>query len=78
VHGTAPDIAGQGIANPTAIIQSAVMMLRYINEDRAADRIHGALFRQYAERKVLTRDVGGSAGTKEFAAELTRLIRGEA
>ena len=77
VHGTAPDIAGQGIANPTAIIQSAVMMLRYIGEDRAADRIHGALFRQYAERKVLTRDVGGTAGTKEFTAELSRLIRGD-
>ena len=76
VHGTAPDIAGKGIANPTAIIQSAVMMLRHLGEDEAANRIHGALFRQYAEGKVLTGDVGGSASTKEFTAELCRLVDG--
>jgi isocitrate dehydrogenase (NAD+) len=76
VHGTAPDIAGQGIANPTAIIQSSVMMLRHLGEESAADRIHGALFRQYAEAKVLTGDIGGSANTMTFTAELCRLIRG--
>jgi isocitrate dehydrogenase (NAD+) len=76
VHGTAPDIAGKGIANPTAIIQSAVMMLRHIGEQQAGDRIHGAVFRQYTEGKVLTGDVGGEANTREFTAELCRLIRG--
>jgi isocitrate dehydrogenase (NAD+) len=75
VHGTAPSIAGQGIANPTAIIQSAVMMLRHIGEERAADRIHGALFRQYAERKVLTRDIGGEATTWDFTLELCRKVQ---
>jgi isocitrate dehydrogenase (NAD+) len=76
VHGTAPDIAGQGIANPTAIIQSAVMMLRHLGEHAAGDRIHGALFRQYSEGKVLTGDVGGSASTRDFTLELCRLVRG--
>ena len=75
VHGTAPDIAGKGIANPTAIIQSAVMMLRHIGEDAAAERIHNALFRQYSEQKVLTGDIGGTATSKEFTAELCRLVR---
>ncbi len=75
VHGTAPDIAGKGIANPTAIIQSAVMMLRHMGEQAAGDRIHGALFRQYSEGKVLTRDIGGDADTKAFTAELIRLVR---
>jgi len=76
VHGTAPDIAGKGIANPTALIQSAVMMLRHMGEDKAGDRIHGALFRQYTEGKVLTADIGGDATTKQFTAELCRLVRG--
>lgn len=74
VHGTAPDIAGKGIANPTAIIQSAVMMLHHIGEPDAANKIHDALYQQYREGKVLTGDIGGSANTKEFTAELCRLI----
>jgi isocitrate dehydrogenase (NAD+) len=76
VHGTAPDIAGKGIANPTALVLSAVMMLRHIGEHAAADRIHGAVFRAYAERNVVTRDAGGSASTPAFAAELCRFIAG--
>jgi isocitrate dehydrogenase (NAD+) len=76
VHGTAPDIAGKGIANPTALIQSAIMMLHHLGEDEAATRVHGALFRQYTERKVLTGDVGGEANTKQFADELCRLVSG--
>ncbi len=67
VHGSAPDIAGQDKANPTALLQSAVLMLRHIDEPAAADRIHAALDTVYREGKTLTRDVGGSAGTQAFA-----------
>ncbi|MFP6685619.1 MAG: isocitrate/isopropylmalate dehydrogenase family protein [Polyangiaceae bacterium] len=74
VHGTAPDIAGRGIANPTAIIRSAVMMLEHLQETAAAQRIETALFRQYREGKVLTGDIGGSANTRDFTSELCRLI----
>ena len=66
VHGSAPDIAGHGKANPTALLQSAVLMLRHLNEDGLADRIHAALEAVYREGKTLTRDVGGQAGTQEF------------
>ena len=67
VHGSAPDIAGKDIANPTALLQSAVLMLRHIDEDAAADRIQAALEKTYAAKKTLTRDVGGMAGTQAFA-----------
>src|SRR5258706_10464330 len=67
VHGSAPDIAGKDIANPTALLQSAVLMLRHIGETAIADRVHAALERVYRERKHLTRDIGGTAGTTEFA-----------
>jgi isocitrate dehydrogenase (NAD+) len=67
VHGSAPDIAGKGIANPTAVMQSAVLMLRHIGEREAADRMHGALERVYRAKEKLTRDVGGQASTDGFA-----------
>ena len=67
VHGSAPDIAGKDIANPTALLQSAVLMLRHIDENQAADRVQAALEHVYTEKKTLTRDVGGTAGTKAFA-----------
>jgi isocitrate dehydrogenase (NAD+) len=67
VHGSAPDIAGQGIANPTAILMSGIMMLRHIDEDEAADRIQKAMLEVFAEGKVMTRDLGGTARTNEFA-----------
>src|SRR5687768_5903017 len=67
VHGSAPDIAGQGIANPTAILMSAILMLRHIEEFAAAERVEKAMLDVYAEGKVLTRDLGGSAKTNEFA-----------
>ena len=67
VHGSAPDIAGKDIANPTAILQSAILMLRHIGEVEAADRIYAALEKTYKEKKHLTRDVGGTTGTSEFA-----------
>ena len=67
VHGSAPDIAGQDKANPTALLQSAVLMLRHIDEVAAADKIQTAIETVYADGKTLTRDVGGSAGTSAFA-----------
>jgi isocitrate dehydrogenase (NAD+) len=66
VHGSAPDIAGKGVANPTAVILSAVLMLRYLNEKQAADRIENALQAVFARGEVRTRDLGGMASTAEF------------
>jgi isocitrate dehydrogenase (NAD+) len=66
VHGTAPDIAGKGFANPTALLMSSIMMLDHIGESPAARRIEAALERVYRDGKCVTRDLGGSAGTKEF------------
>jgi isocitrate dehydrogenase (NAD+) len=67
VHGSAPDIAGQGIANPTALLQSGILMLRYLNEREAAEKIENSLMKVFAEGKVRTRDIGGTANTSEFA-----------
>lgn len=67
VHGSAPDIAGKDLANPTALLQSAVLMLRHIGETEAADKVHAALEKTYKEKLHLTRDVGGMASTTEFA-----------
>jgi isocitrate/isopropylmalate dehydrogenase len=67
VHGSAPDIAGQGIANPTALLQSGILMLRHIGEREAAERIEKAMLKVFAEGKTRTRDIGGEAKTTEFA-----------
>ena len=66
VHGSAPDIAGKNIANPTALLQSAVLMLSHIDEADAANRVHRAIEKVYESKQSLTRDVGGTAGTTEF------------
>jgi isocitrate dehydrogenase (NAD+) len=66
VHGTAPDIAGKGMANPTALMQSAALMLAHLGERAAAQKLQGAVERVYREAEHLTRDVGGRAGTAEF------------
>ncbi len=66
VHGSAPDIAGKDLANPTAVVQSAVLMLRHLNEGAAADKIQAGLEKTYKEKKHLTRDVGGTSHTSEF------------
>lgn len=66
VHGSAPDIAGKDLANPTALLQSAVLMLHHIGEKATAERIQTGLEKVYTEGKVLTRDVGGSSGTNAF------------
>jgi isocitrate dehydrogenase (NAD+) len=67
VHGSAPDIAGKDIANPTALLQSAILMLHHIDETNAAERLQKALEQVYIEKKTLTRDVHGTAGTSAFA-----------
>src|SRR5437868_1782298 len=66
VHGSAPNIAGRGIANPTAMIQTAVLMLKHLGEREAAERIQRALEKVIAEGQFLTRDLGGNAMTMEF------------
>jgi isocitrate dehydrogenase (NAD+) len=74
VHGSAPTIAGRGIANPTALIQSAVLMLKHIGEIEAADKIQNSLERVLAEGNVLTRDLGGQATTIEFTETVIRSL----
>ena len=74
VHGSAPQIAGQNKANPTALIQSAVMMLRYIGEYDNAKRIEDALSEVFLRGEKITVDLGGSASTDEFADEICKYI----
>jgi isocitrate dehydrogenase (NAD+) len=74
VHGTAPDIAGKNVANPTALLMSSIMMLRHIGELQVAQRVEEALHKVYRERKCLTRDVGGTASTAEFTENLIRSL----
>jgi len=66
VHGTAPDIEGKGLANPTALLMSSILMLDYLGERSAARRIETALTKVYSEGKHTTYDVGGKSGTHEF------------
>lgn len=66
VHGSAPDIAGKGIANPTALLLSSVLMLIHLGEEQAATRLRSAIERVYADKRHLTRDLGGRASTAEF------------
>jgi isocitrate dehydrogenase (NAD+) len=70
VHGTAPDIAGKGVANPTAVILSAVLMLRYLGEKAAADLIENAVRTVFTRKEVRTRDLGGTATTAEFVSAI--------
>jgi isocitrate dehydrogenase (NAD+) len=74
VHGTAPDIAGQNLANPIALLLSALMMLEHIEEQEAASRIRGALTRVLERGDVRTRDLGGQATTTEFAQAICRAM----
>src|SRR2546423_1761277 len=67
VHGSAPDIAGQGIANPTALLQSAILMLRHLGEREPAEKIERAMLKVFEEGRVRTRDIGGESKTAEFA-----------
>ena len=74
VHGSAPDIAGKGIANPLATISAVAMMLDYLGEIDAAGKVDDAVARCLNERKVLTPDLGGSATTSQVADEVIRLL----
>jgi isocitrate dehydrogenase (NAD+) len=74
VHGSAPDIAGQGIANPMALIRSAILMLRHMAELEMAQRIGQALHKVIVEDKIRTRDLGGEANTEEFTDAVVRAI----
>jgi isocitrate dehydrogenase (NAD+) len=70
VHGSAPDIAGRGIANPTGLLLSACMLLDYVGQAGAAERIRAALDRVVRAGSVRTRDMGGDASTKQFAGAI--------
>ena len=74
VHGAAPSIAGRGIANPTALLLSAILMLKHLNERERASRIQTALEKVFAEGKVLTRDLGGQASTLEFTESIIHAL----
>jgi isocitrate dehydrogenase (NAD+) len=76
VHGSAPDIAGKGLANPTALLLSAVLMLRHIDEDAAADRIMTALGTVLGTGTHTTKDLGGTASTRGFADAVCRALEG--
>jgi isocitrate dehydrogenase (NAD+) len=67
VHGSAPDLAGRNMANPTAMLLSAVLMLRHIHEIEAADRLEAAIAAVLKEGAALTADLGGTASTGAYA-----------
>lgn len=75
VHGSAPDLAGKNKANPTALLQSAIWMLRYLNLDNDAQRIENALFAVYEKGTHITCDLGGDATTTEFTNAIMREIK---
>jgi isocitrate dehydrogenase (NAD+) len=75
VHGSAPDIAGQGKANPTALMLSAVMLLIHLGEEEAARKLQHAIEAVYREGKHLTGDVGGTASTQEFTDAVVKALK---
>jgi isocitrate dehydrogenase (NAD+) len=75
VHGSAPKYAGQNKANPTALILSAALMLRHLDETDAADAVERAVRDTIADGSIVTYDLGGSAGTREFGEEVARRVR---
>lgn len=74
VHGTAPDIAGQNKANPTALLLSSVMMLRHLKLNDLADRMQNAIFAVLEEAKYITGDLGGKATTTEYTKAIISKI----
>src|SRR5580700_5236208 len=76
VHGSAPDIAGKGLANPTAMMLSSVMMLNHLKEHEAATRLQAAVEKVYAGRDHLTPDVGGSSNTEQFTNAVISALEG--
>src|SRR3954454_273726 len=76
VHGSAPDIAGKGIANPIGQIWSGAMMLRHLGEAQAADAVESAIAEVLAQRQVRTPDIGGNANTKDLGRAITQVLDG--
>ena len=74
VHGSAPDIAGKGIANPIGQIWSGAMMLRHLGEPKAADAVEAAIADELAQGNVRTPDIGGSASTKDLGAAIASRV----
>lgn len=74
MHGTAPAIAGQDKANPTALLLSAVMMLRHLHLPELADRVEGACFRVLKEGQVLTEDLGGNSTCSAYTNEIIKYL----
>jgi isocitrate dehydrogenase (NAD+) len=74
VHGSAPDIAGRGVANPAALMLATVMLLDHAGEAAAARRMHEAIVNTIAQDNIRTRDLGGSASTAEFARAVARRL----
>ncbi len=74
VHGSAPDIAGRNLANPLALMRSAIMMLRHLDMFEEADRLRAALKNVIVDQRILTRDLGGKASTTEFTEAIVRAI----
>jgi len=75
VHGSAPDIAGKGLANPTALLLSSIMMLRHMGLNKEAERVETAIFKTLADGKFLTGDLGGKAKTHEYAQAIIDNLR---
>jgi len=75
VHGSAPDIAGKGLANPTALLLSSIMMLRHMGLNKEAEKVESAIFKTLADGKALTGDLGGKAKTHEYAQAIIDNLR---
>jgi len=78
VHGSAPDIAGRDLANPLALIRSAILMLFHMHKDEAAERIRAALRHVVVQQGIRTRDLGGEATTTQFTDAVVAALQGEA
>ena len=78
VHGSAPDIAGKGIANPIGQIWSGAMMLRHLGEEGAADAVENAIAKALVRPEVRTPDIGGNAETKDMSEAIVSAILGQA
>ena len=74
IHGSAPDIAGQGIANPVATLRSTALMLEFLGEENAAARIYAAVDANLAEAKLLSPDLGGRARTNEVVEDILKRL----
>lgn len=74
VHGSAPDIAGRGIANPLAQVATGALMLRHLGEEQAADAVDSAIATVLAQGAIRTRDLGGTATTAEMGAAIAEVV----